>query len=92
MLFAHSSFSAPWGVQISGSFNKEAALRAYQRARGDYAAILGGIEPMIIGGLLRSRGFRPFYRVRAPAATRAEADALCAKLLKVGGACVVLRS
>ena len=71
MLFAHSSFSAPWGVQISGSFNKEAALRAYQRARGAYAAILGGIEPMIIGGLLRSRGFRPFYRVRAPAATRA---------------------
>ena len=92
MLFAHSSFSAPWGVQISGSFDKEAALRAYQRARGAYAAILGGVEPMIIGGLLRSRGFRPFYRVRAPAATRAEADALCAKLLKVGGACVVLRS
>ena len=92
MLFAHSSFWAPWGVQISGSFNKDAALREYQRARGAYAAILGGVEPMIIGGLLRSRGFRPFYRVRAPAATRAEADALCAKLLKVGGACVVLRS
>jgi hypothetical protein len=92
MLFAHSAFWAPWGVQISGSFNKEAALRAYQRARGAYASILGGIEPMIIGGLLRSRGFRAFYRVRAPAATRAEADALCAKLLKVGGACVVLRS
>jgi hypothetical protein len=92
MLFAHSAFWAPWGVQISGSFNKEAALRSYQRARGSYASILGGIEPMIIGGLLRSRGFRSFYRVRAPAATRAQADALCAKLLKVGGACVVLRS
>ena len=92
MLFAHSAFWAPWGVQISGSFDKEAALRAYERARGAYAAILGGVEPMIIGGLLRSRGFRPFYRVRAPAASRAEADALCAKLLKVGGACVVLRS
>ena len=92
LLFAHSAFWAPWGVQISGSFNKEAALRAYQRARGAYAAILGGVEPMIIGGLLRSRGFRAFYRVRAPAQTRAEADALCAKLLRVGGACVVLRS
>src|SRR5271156_14735 len=92
LLFAHSAFWAPWGVQISGSFNKEAALRAYQRARGSYASILGGVEPMIIGGLLRSRGFRAFYRVRAPAATRAEADALCAKLLRVGGACVVLRS
>jgi hypothetical protein len=92
LLFAHSAFWAPWGVQISGSFNKEAALRAYQRARGSYASILGGIEPMIIGGLLRSRGFRAFYRVRAPAATRAEAEALCSKLLRVGGACVVLRS
>jgi hypothetical protein len=92
LLFAHSAFSAPWGVQISGSFNKEAALRAYQRARGAYASILGGIDPMIIGGRLRSRGFQAFYRVRAPAATRAEADALCAKLLRVGGACVVLRS
>jgi len=91
-LFAHSSFWAPWGVQISGSFSKSAALAAYQRARGVYAAVLGGVEPMIIGGLLRYRGFRPFYRVRAPAPSRAAADALCAKLLKVGGACVVLRS
>jgi hypothetical protein len=91
-LFAHSSFWAPWGVQISGSFNKSAALREYQRARGTYAAILGGIEPMILGGRLRSRGFRPFYRVRAPAQSRAQAEALCDKLMRVGGACVVLRS
>jgi len=92
MLFAHSAFWAPWGVQISGSFSKGAALAAYQRARGAYAAVLGGVEPMIIGGLLRSRGFRPFYRVRAPAPTREAANALCDRLLKVGGACVVLRS
>ena len=86
------SLWAPWGVQISGSFSKAAALRAYRRASGAYAAILGGIEPMIIGGRQRSRGFRAFYRVRAPAATRAEAELLCSKLLRVGGACVVLRS
>ena len=91
-VFAHSTLWAPWGVQISGSFNKSAALRAYQRASGAYASVLGGIEPMIIGGLLRSRGFRAFYRVRAPAATRREAETMCAKLQRVGGACVVLRS
>lgn len=91
-VFARSAFWAPWGVQISGSFNKAAALRAYQRASGAYAAVLGGVEPMIIGGRLRSRGFRAFYRVRAPAATRREAEVLCSKLLRVGGACVVLRS
>ena len=66
-LFAHSSFSAPWGVQISGSFNKAAALRQYQRAKAAYAAILGGVQPMVLAGRLRSRGFRPYYRVRAPA-------------------------
>jgi hypothetical protein len=91
-LFARSAFWAPWGVQISGSFNKAAALRAYQRASVAYASVLAGVEPMILGGRLRTRGFRAYYRVRAPAATRAEAEALCAKLHRVGGACVVLRS
>ncbi len=89
---ALSALTAPWGVQISGSFSKAAALAAYQRARSLYAGILGDIEPMVIGGRLMSRGFRPFYRVRAPAATRAGGDALCAKILRAGGACVVLRN
>ncbi|WP_158818038.1 lytic transglycosylase domain-containing protein [Methylocapsa sp. S129] len=83
---------APWGVQISGSFSKAAAVAAYMRVRGRYAAILGDVEPMVIGGRMRSRGFGRFYGVRAPAATRAAADALCAKILRAGGACVVLRS
>ena len=91
-LFANSSYWAPWGVQISGSFSKGAALAAFERARASYGAILGGIEPMIIGSALHSRGYRAFYRVRAPAQTRADAEALCAKLERVGGACVVLRS
>jgi hypothetical protein len=89
---ATSSLFAPWGVQISGSFSKDAALRSYQRARAAHPEILADIDPMIIGGLLRSRGFRAFYRVRAPAATRREASALCNKLLRAGGDCVVLRS
>ena len=91
-LFAHSSFWAPWGVQISGAFNKAAALRQYQRAEAQYAAILGGVQPMVLAGRLRSRGFRPFYRVRAPAQSRQQAEQMCAKLEKVGGACAVLRS
>jgi hypothetical protein len=89
---AHSSFSAPWGVQLAGSFNKNGALQAYLRARGAYASILAGVQPMIIGGFLGYRDSRPYYRVRAPAATRAAADALCDKLLKAGGTCVVLRN
>lgn len=91
-LFARSQFWAPWGVQIAGSFNKSAALRQFQRAAGSYASILGGVQPMVLAGRLRSRGARAYYRVRAPAQSRQEAERLCQKLEKVGGACVVLRS
>jgi hypothetical protein len=90
--FAGSALLAPWGVQLAGSFSKPAALAAYARARSSYSAILGNIEPMIIGGRLLGRGFSSFYRVRAPAPSRAAADALCEKILHAGGACVVLRS
>ena len=91
-LVATSPLFAPWGVQISGAFSKAVALREYVRARAAHAAILGDIDPMIIGSLLRNRGFRTFYRVRAPAPTREAANALCSKLLRAGGACIVLRS
>ncbi len=91
-LFAHSSFWAPWGAQISGAFNKAAALRQYERAKAQYAAILGGVQPMVLAGRVRSRGTRTFYRVRAPAPSRQAAEALCGKLEKVGGACVVLKN
>jgi len=87
-----SPLTARWGVQIAGSFSKTAAIAAYARVRSRYAAILGDVEPMVLGGRWRARGFSPFYRVRAPAATRAEAMALCNKILRVGGACAVLRN
>jgi hypothetical protein len=89
---AASALFAPWGVQLAGSFSKAAALAAYARARSSYATIIGKIEPMVIGGRVRSRGFAPYYQVRAPAPSRAAADALCEKILRAGGACAVLRS
>jgi hypothetical protein len=89
---AASALFAPWGVQLAGSFSKAAALAAYTRARSSYSAIIGRIEPMVIGGRVPSRGFAPYYQVRAPAHSRAAADAICEKILHAGGACVVLRS
>lgn len=83
---------APWGVQVAGNFSKELALASYSRARAQHASILGEAAPMIIGTRLRSRGTHAFYRVRIPAATRADAVGLCARLQKAGGACVVLKS
>jgi Transglycosylase SLT domain len=89
---AASALVAPWGVQLAGSFSKAAALAAYTRARSSYSVIIGKIEPMVIGGRVLSRGFAPYYQVRTPAPSRAAADTLCEKILRVGGACVVLRS
>jgi hypothetical protein len=83
---------APWGVQLAGNFSKTIALATYSRARQRYAAIIGDLQPMIIGTRLRSRGTRAFYRIRVPAQSRAGADALCNKIHGVGGACIVLRT
>jgi hypothetical protein len=83
---------APWGVQLAGNFSKARALSAFQRAAARHRAIIAELSPMVIGTRLRSRGTRAFYRVRLPAATRAEATALCGKIQRNGGACVVLRS
>jgi hypothetical protein len=83
---------APWGVQLAGNFSKARALGAFQRAGARHRAIIGELQPMVIGTRLRSRGTRAFYRVRLPAATRVEAAALCRRIQANGGACVVLRS
>jgi hypothetical protein len=83
---------APWGVQLSGNFSKPIALASFERARQRYSRIIGDLQPMIIGSVLRSRGTRRFYRVLLPAASRAQADRLCNAILAQGGACVALRS
>ena len=83
---------APWGVQLAGNFSKRLALAAFSRARASYAAVIGDIRPMVIGTRLRTRGTRAFYRVRVPAASRQEAEALCRRIQAIRGACVTLRS
>ncbi|OYW96966.1 MAG: hypothetical protein B7Z14_18950 [Bosea sp. 32-68-6] len=83
---------APWGVQLAGNFSKARALASFQRAGARHSAIIGDVQPMVIGTRLRSRGTRAFYRVRLPAASRASASTLCGRIQARGGACVVLRS
>jgi hypothetical protein len=82
----------PWGVQLSAGFSKARALMSYDRAEKRFGAVLAGHDPMIIRSLLRSRGTRAFYQVRAGAPTRDQANALCTRLRQAGGACLVLRT
>jgi hypothetical protein len=84
--------AAPWGVQLAGNFSKARALASFEWARQRYAAVLGDMQPMIIGRVLRSRGTRRFYQVRLPSDSHAAAAALCARIQSIGGNCVALRS
>lgn len=83
---------APWGVQLAGNFSRAVALASYQRARGRLTAILGDVQPLVLGSRLRHRGRALFYRVRVPAPTRAAANTLCDRIRAAGGACIVLRN
>jgi hypothetical protein len=84
--------SRPWGVQLSAGFVRERALASYESLSKRYAGILAGTDPIIIQSTFRSRGARPFYQIRVGAETRASANALCARLQKAGGPCLVLRN
>ncbi|MGU3493865.1 lytic transglycosylase domain-containing protein [Xanthobacteraceae bacterium A53D] len=86
---ASADFS-PWGVQVAGALSKEAALAAYQRQDSAIGRVFGDTRPLIIGTRLAGRGRAPYYRVRMPAQTRAEANAACGRLKAAGGACIVL--
>ena len=90
-LFAGSTLTAPWGVQISGSFNKGAALAAFGRTRRQFAALIGNVEPWWSDGAPRE-GFARFFAVRVPSQSRAAANALCGKIERAGGACAVLKT
>jgi len=87
-----SGWFAPWGVQIAASFSRASAMRAFVRVQHDYYSVIGGKNPFVLGSVVRSRGFRPFYRVRIGAQNRREANKICTSLEAAGGACVVLRS
>jgi hypothetical protein len=87
-----SGWFAPWGVQIAASFSRASAMRAYARVQHDFYSVIGPKNPFVLGSVVRSRGFRPFYRVRIGAQNRREADKICSSLEAAGGACVVLRS
>lgn len=82
----------PWGVELAAGFSRARALASYGRAMQRFASVLEGKDPSILARVLRSRGTRTFYQVRVGAETRAEADALCQRIRRAGGACLVLRN
>ena len=81
----------PWGVQLAAGFSRDNALSAYARMVQRFGGLADEHDPIVSSSLLRSRGTRPFYQIRIGADTRTEANAMCARIRKAGGACLVLR-
>jgi hypothetical protein len=83
---------APWGVQVAGNFSLKRAMASFSALQRRYPAVMGGGPPMMVRKVNRSMGLAPMFQLRMPAQSRAEASALCARLQKAGGACVVMRN
>jgi hypothetical protein len=84
--------TSPWGVELGAGFSRERVLTVYATLLKRLGEILSGHDPSILSGVFRSRGTRPFYRVRVGAETRESANGLCAKIVRAGGACIVLHN
>nr|GAJ35835.1 hypothetical protein BDOA9_0150450 [Bradyrhizobium sp. DOA9] len=81
-----------WGVQLAAGFDRNKALAMYSRAVTKLSTVIGERDPSLLSSVMRSRGTRAFYQVRIGADTRAEADDLCKRIRKEGGACFVLKN
>jgi hypothetical protein len=79
----------PWGVQLAGNWSEGGVLASYERLRRKYSAVLGDRLPLVLYG---RRGAGSPFVVRVSEKTRVDANALCAKLRAVGGACIVVRN
>lgn len=81
-----------WGVQLAAGFSRDKALAMYARAIKQLSAVIGNQDPSLLSSVMRNRGTRLFYQVRIGADTRPDADDLCNKIRKAGGACFVLKN
>lgn len=82
----------PWGSQIAGAPSKTVALAMFERIRARHADLLGGLTPLVIRKRNLGMGLKPISNVRIGASSRAEAERLCAKLMKQQIACVAMRN
>jgi hypothetical protein len=89
LALAYGPAWGPWGVQLAGTWSEGRVLASYERLRRRYSAILGDRLPLVLYGRRRATSR---FLVRVSENSRAEADALCARLRAAGGACIVVRN
>ena len=88
--FAAATTRAPWGVQVAAGITPRAALRAFARVRSQLRSVIGGRGAIVVRSKLV--GGRTRYSARVGAQSRGQARALCARIRRIGGNCVVRRN
>ena len=78
-----------WYVQISSQPSEEAARTSARTMSSRYASVLGGRNLVIQTAEIEGKG--TYHRVRLPAGSKDEANALCSNLKSAGGSCFVSR-
>ncbi len=81
----------PWGAQIAGNVRRVAAIRQWQRVRNRFPVLLAGHDP-VVSRVRSARVPSGIYAVRIGAPSREDADLICDKLRRAGGACMVSRN
>jgi len=84
-----TAMGKPWGVELAAGFSRQRVLEHYARAMQRLAPVIGNQDPIVLHGVAHHRA--SFYQARIGADTRREADQLCARIRRAGGACLVLR-
>jgi len=82
----------PWGVQLAGNWSEGKVLASYEQLRRRYHAVLADRLPLVLQAHVGGKRGAAKHILRVSEASRAGADALCAKLRAAGGACIVLRN
>lgn len=80
----------PFGVQVASQKSRADAEKAFAALKRKFPALLGNVTPTIVSADLGAKGV--YYRVRVPARSSSEANALCTSLKSAGGSCFVVRS
>ena len=76
-------------MQIASQPTAAGAQTSYDNLSRRYSSIIGGRGVDIKSAEIPNRG--TYHRVRIPAGTREEANALCARYKSAGGSCIVTR-
>jgi hypothetical protein len=79
--------TSEWSMQIASQPSPDGAQASYADLSRRYGSILGGRGVNIVKADIAGKG--TFWRVRIPAGSRAEANALCETYKAAGGSCFV---